>query len=80
MQSGRAGRAAHGESDFPGYLHCRRVLDSLLRGDPDEIDGARERMVEAIEEAVAAAEGAGIEFWSRVAVVIRVSPGRASRT
>lgn len=65
------------ESPFPGYLHCGRVLECLLERDADEVAHVRERMTRAIEEAEAESEGADVELWSRVAVIVRVSATNA---
>ena len=68
-QAGAAGVVA----GFPGYIHCQRILDQLLRGDAAEISKARARMAVAIKAAEEISEGAEVELWSRIGVVIRVS-------
>ena len=61
-------------TSFPGYLHCDRILEKLECWPEGEQAKARARMDTAIQAAEQISEGADVELWSRIAVVIRVSP------
>ena len=61
-------------TSFPGYLHCDRILEKLECWEEGDKGKARARMKTAIQAAEEISEGADVELWSRIAVVIRVSP------
>ena len=64
----------HKSGSFPVYLHCEKVLETLNGMDQQKVARVREHMSNAVEEAMEASQGARIDVWSRVSVVIHVSP------
>ena len=73
----RANHRGPCENPVPGYLHCGRVLQCLLERDAEDVAGVRTRMTTAIAEAEAESQGADVELWSRIAVIVRVSESHA---